>query len=309
MTKMREDDIEAVYAFVMTRQPARAATLANDLEFPFNIRTFVAGWKLLFLDRGVFQADPSKSPEWNHGAYLVEGLAHCGACHTPRNVLGAERQDAAYGGGESEGWIAPALNAASPAAVPWTAERLYTYLREGRDDLHGVAAGPMAPVVRNLAGVPDANVEAIAVYVTDISGAPSRGRQEQARRAIARASERARQQPTRAEPLSGGAQIYAGACAQCHGEAGRTPINPALNLALSTPVRAPESANVVRIIMDGIHPPEGAAGPLMPGFGQALTDAQIASLAAYLRAHFTDQPAWSNIEATVRRARRLKEGS
>jgi mono/diheme cytochrome c family protein len=116
MAKMREDDIRAVYAFIMTREPVRAMTPANVLAFPFNVRVLVAGWKLLFLDHRPLQPDPGKDAQWNEGAYLVEGLGHCGACHTPRNALGAERRDQAYAGGETEGWTAPALNAASPAA-------------------------------------------------------------------------------------------------------------------------------------------------------------------------------------------------
>jgi mono/diheme cytochrome c family protein len=78
---MREEDIGAVYAFIMTRKPVRAAAPANFLVFPFNIRLLVAGWKLLFLDRGPFEPDSTKDSQWNTGAYLVEGLGHCGACH------------------------------------------------------------------------------------------------------------------------------------------------------------------------------------------------------------------------------------
>lgn len=311
MTKMREDDIKAVYAFVMTRQPVRATTPANDLEFPFNERLLAAAWKFLFLRRGEYQPDSAKSAEWNRGAYLVEGLAHCGVCHTPRNALGAERQDAAYGGGQSGGWIAPALNIASPAAVPWTADRLHAYLREGHEGLHGVAAGPMAPVVRNLRGVADADVRAIAVYVAAVAGAPSQERQQQAERVVARArGEGPQAEPTRQPNASDpGAQIYAGACAGCHGEAGRRPINPALNLVLSSSVRATEPANLVRIVLNGIHPAEGSAGPIMPGFGEALTDAQLVALVTFLRANYSDQRPWTDAERAVRHARQGKRSS
>jgi mono/diheme cytochrome c family protein len=165
MTRLRQPDIDAVYAFVMTRQPVVATPPDNELPFPFNLRALAAFWKLLFLERDAAPADAQQSPEWNRGAYLVEGLGHCGACHTPRNALGAEKRERAYAGGETEGWVAPALNAESPAAVPWDAERLFRYLRHGFDDRHGLAAGPMAPVVRNLASVPDTDVRAISLYV------------------------------------------------------------------------------------------------------------------------------------------------
>src|SRR5262249_61457835 len=101
----------------------------DELTFPFTLRTLVAAWKLLFHDQGALENDPSKTALWNRGAYLVEGLGHCGACHTPRNALGAERRDQPYAGGDADGWIAPALDRAQPAAVPWTADRLYAYLR------------------------------------------------------------------------------------------------------------------------------------------------------------------------------------
>ena len=300
MAKMREDDIRAVYAFIMTRQPVRAATPANALAFPFNIRALVAGWKLLFLDRGPFQADPSKDAQWNEGAYLVEGLGHCGACHTPRNWLGAEQRDRAYAGGQSEGWTAPALNAASPAAVPWAADRLYTYLRRGSESLHGTAAGPMAAVTGNLADVPAADVQAIATYVAAVAGPPTPARLAEADQAMARAKAEATT-AAGSDQDGRGAMIYAGACAQCHGEAGRTPAFAAVNLALSSVLRMPRPDNAVRIIGEGIHPLNGASGPVMPGFAAALTKEQITDLVAYLRAHFSNMPAWDDIDAAVLR--------
>jgi mono/diheme cytochrome c family protein len=299
MVKMRDSDIRAVYAFIMTRRPVRAVTPPNELAFPFNLRVLAAAWKLLFLSHNPVAVDTSKTAEWNRGAYLVEGLGHCGACHTPRNILGAEKRGQAYAGGESEGWIAPALNAASPAAVPWTADRLYTYLRHGFDDLHGIAAGPMAPVVNNLANVADADVRAIAIYVADVAGAEARERQINRRPPLAIGSELS-------TPAGDGAAVYAGACAQCHGEAGRFPPVPALDLSLSAPLRLPRPDNLLRIVREGIHPLGGGAGQIMPGFGNVLTDAQLSALASYLRAHFTDKPPWTDLEAAVHR---VKQGT
>src|SRR5262249_55408273 len=186
MAKTSDADIKLVYAFMMARERANSRPPPNDLAFPYNIRSLIAGWKVLYHDRSPFQSNSAKSAEWNRGAYLVEGLAHCGSCHTPRNRAGAEDKWNAYAGGEIEGWMAPALGATSLAAVPWTAERLADYLRKGRSPQHGVAAGPMAPVIRNLAQVADAEIKAMAVYVTDLAGAPSAERQATATRAIAR---------------------------------------------------------------------------------------------------------------------------
>src|SRR5579863_1874825 len=135
-TNVNDEDDRALYAFLMTRAAVRAPERANDLAFPFNQRFVVAGWKLLFLHPGAYKADPAKGAEWNRGAYLVEGLAHCGACHTPRNALGAERSAASFSGGGVENWQAYAINANSPAPVPWDAAALYRYLRQGFDPDH-----------------------------------------------------------------------------------------------------------------------------------------------------------------------------
>jgi mono/diheme cytochrome c family protein len=295
MARMRDEDIDAVYAFIMTRRPVRAAAPVNDLSFPFNIRPLVASWKLLFLDRGMTPSDATKGPVWNRGAYLVEGLGHCGACHTPRNALGAEKTDEAYAGGESEGWLAPALNAASPAAVPWDAERLYNYLRHGFDSLHGIAAGPMAPVVRNLDAAPDQDVRAIAVYVADVAHA-SGAKPSDAEKVLARIKDKGGNANAPKQP---GADIYAGACAQCHGELGRTPTNPAVNLALSSTLRMPRPDNAIHIIRDGIRPEHGA-GPIMPGFGGVLSDQQLATLLGFLRSYFAERSPWSDVESSIR---------
>ncbi len=124
-TNVSDDDDRALYAFLMTREPVRAPARSNQLSFPFDHRVVIAGWKLLFLRAGAYKPDTTKSAEWNRGAYLVEGLAHCGACHTPRNALGAEQTTASFAGGDVDNWKAYAINAQSPAPVPWDADALY----------------------------------------------------------------------------------------------------------------------------------------------------------------------------------------
>jgi mono/diheme cytochrome c family protein len=149
-TKVTDEDNRALYAYLMTRKPVRAETPPNELPFPINVRMVLAGWKLLFFKPGVYENDPAQSPEWNRGAYLAEGLGHCGACHTPRNLMGAEKKGDAYAGGEAEGWNAYALNSASPAPAAWTVDSLTHYLSTGYEAQHGVARGPMAPVTANM---------------------------------------------------------------------------------------------------------------------------------------------------------------
>ena len=295
MAKATATDIDAVWAFLMTREPIRQINPITRLTFPLNQRMLLAGWKALFFSKQPFTPDPTHSAEWNRGAYLVEGLAHCGACHTPRNIFGAEIKSVAYSGGQAEGWNATALNANSPSPVPWTQDRIEVYLRFGRDDLHGAAAGPMNEVTHALAGVPAADVTAIATYVAHIAGNVTPAREATAIKAV-----NSKASASAAQGSSAGAAIYAGACGQCHGEAGRVPINPAINLALSSSVRAPDPANFLNVVRGGIRQPEGLSGPFMPGFADILTDAQISDLADFIRASFTDKPSWSGLAVALR---------
>jgi mono/diheme cytochrome c family protein len=121
-TKVWDDDVKALYAYLMTRPPVRTPALANTIPFPLNIRLFQEGWKILSFRSGRFEPVAGKSAEWNRGAYLALGLSHCGACHTPRNLLGAEKTGDAYAGAVVDNWTAPPLTAANPAPVPWTQE-------------------------------------------------------------------------------------------------------------------------------------------------------------------------------------------
>ena len=162
-TRVADDELRALYAFLMTRDPVHARTPDNELVFPLNVRMLVAGWKLLFFDAVAFEPDPDRSAEWNRGAYLAEGLGHCGSCHTPRNFLGARKKQLHYAGGTVEGWHAPALNASSRTPVPWTVEALERYLTAGVSEVHEVSAGPMTRLGENLPHPPAAEVRPIAV--------------------------------------------------------------------------------------------------------------------------------------------------
>src|ERR1700733_1478209 len=217
-TNVSDEDDTALYAFLMTRPAVHAPTRENQLPFPLDQRVVVAGWKLLFLRPGSFQPDPSKSAEFNRGAYLVEGLAHCGACHTPRNGLGAERPNAQFAGGDVDNWHAYAINAQSPAPVPWDAEALFTYLRNGWQPDHGAARGPMAEVVSNLSSVSASDVHAIATYMAGVFGTPTAGRIRHGEAVLAQTKAPAASVPAAtAMPASGaraaGASIYTAACA------------------------------------------------------------------------------------------------
>ena len=313
-TRLTDGDISALYAFLMTREPAAQANRQPQLDFPLNFRIFAAGWQLLFLSKGPYRSDPAQSAAWNRGAYLVEGVGHCGGCHTPRNAFGAERKHEAYGGGASEGWSAPALNASSPAPVPWTVDQLTAYLKAGFADQHGFAAGPMQPVVANLGKAADADVRAIATYVASFIGPRNAAdRQRQTDAALAFARQRAVNIGDLARTTTGvasagdrsaGGVLFAGACASCHRSGGGLPASRPIALALSTTVNTSDPANLLRIVVDGIHPPAGERGPIMPGFSGALTDPQIVALADYVRAHYSRGQAWPNIAAALADIRR-----
>jgi mono/diheme cytochrome c family protein len=284
----------------MTRTPVRAQSPENRLSFPLNQRAVVAGWKLLYLRHGTYQPNAAKTAEWNRGAYLVEGLAHCGACHTPRNSLGAERTQAAFAGGDVDNWHAYAINGQSPAPVPWDAAALFGYLRHGWHPDHGLARGPMAEVVSNLSEVPESDVRAIATYMADVFGAPTPDAKRRGDDVLARVKSPQAPQASNA----GGAALYAAACATCHGS-DRGPPYGGINLALSSAFSGPDARNAANLVLSGIRPTAGERSPIMPGFADSMSDEQITALLDHLRTRFGNQP-WTNTSDIVRDARRTQ---
>jgi mono/diheme cytochrome c family protein len=313
-TLVSDEDNQALYAFLMTRAPVRESVPANELPFPLNMRTLVFGWNLLFLRTGPFRADTTHDETWNRGAYLVEGLGHCGACHTPRNFLAAEKSRQRLSGGESEGWTAYALNQVAPAAVRWNAETFEHYLRFGFDASHGAARGPMAEVAKDLHAVPQQDIHAMAVYLAAQIGEakPASAKVEQQQmgqnqRGKANVANSADSQAavTRAggtPPADEGAMIYLSACAGCH-EGPRAMPFGGIELALSSGVAGPTPSNLFNVVLYGLPAAGADRAPIMPGFAAVMTDGQLTALARYLRARFTDKEPWQDIEQSLRAAR------
>jgi mono/diheme cytochrome c family protein len=306
-TKVSDDDLRAIYAYLMTRPAVSSPPPQNELFFPFNIRLLMAGWNFLFLDNRRFQPDTTKDEEWNRGAYLVEGLGHCGACHSSRNIFGAARRGPdAYDGGYPEGWYAPPLNRNTPAPVPWTDNALVNYLIDGWDRQHGIAAGPMIPIVNDLYNQDEDDVFAIATYVMSLKGGALPQAEQEAKIAEARAfADRVewghpQNPPIPNDPvLQAGAQVYERECVTCHKTAGQ----PA-PLGLSTVVNAPDPANLIRIVYSGIEaPPRGALDRRMPARALQISDEQMAALAAFVRSRFSRLPAWERVSEAVRDVR------
>jgi mono/diheme cytochrome c family protein len=226
-TRVTDDDLGALYAYLMTRTPVSSPAPDNELTFPLGFRPLLAGWKMLFFEPGLYRSDPAHNAEWNRGAYLAQGLTHCSACHSPRNAFGAERKDQHLGGGVVEGWWAPALNGQSSSPVPWTLDQLTSYLRTGVAETHAIAGGPMQDVVRSLAQLPEQDVRAIAVYVQSTLGPATTEQQARANESLARAAQWSSQHWSAAAQLDSagddvirlGATVYANSCAGCHSEA------------------------------------------------------------------------------------------
>lgn len=300
-TKASDADLQALYAFLMAQPAVRQANAETRLAFPVNIRPLMAGWNLLFNRAGPVEADPARSAEWNRGRYLVDGLGHCGACHTPRNALGAERGGGAYlAGGVAEGWDAPALTRLSRAPIPWSEASLFAYLRHGVSPHHGAAAGPMAPVVRELGALPDSDIAAMATYLASFND-PLPAAEAEARVAQVEALTGTSAHPAQ----TAAARLYEGACASCH-EAGRgaATLGAGPPLGLNGNLHADRPDNFLQAVLHGIA---GGARPgqnAMPHFRGALDDRQIAELARHARQRFAPgRPEWGDLEAAVARVR------
>jgi nicotinate dehydrogenase subunit B len=304
-TRTSDDDLQALYAYLMSRPAVSAPTPQATLAFPMNIRPVMAGWNLLFHRPGAYQADPARSAEWNRGAYLVEGLGHCGGCHTPRNALGAEVASKPLAGGWAEGWEAPPLNGLSHAPIPWSEAELYTYLRTGYSALHGPAAGSMGPVVREMAALPDSDLRAMAHYLAALG--PTVTPEAEAARATEVSTRSAGAMMASA---GSGARIYQGACAACH-EPGALPqfgVQP--NLAFNTNLQSGSPDNLIRTILEGIQAPARDGLGAMPGFAQSLNDSQVADLVGFLRRHYApNQETWPELPQAIARLRASAPGS
>ena len=307
-TKLSDADIEALYAYLMTRPAVSATPPANTLPFPLSVRAFQESWKILFFRGGPYRTDSSKSNEWNRGAYLAEALADCSGCHTTRNFLGGEKKRDAYAGYEVEGWITPPLTAANPSPIPWTEEDLFNYLRTGVSPLHGATAGSMTDVIRNglaLGIVPDSDVRDIAIYISDINHASAR----------TGAIEASTRQALATSYLGIGqerdpdADLYASACISCHYNAGPVPLPARPELSLNSALTLPEPTNFIQAVLNGIGATEGAPGLVMPEYASSLSDSEIVRLAAYLRRTRTKSPPWTDLEDKVAAIRRASVNS
>jgi mono/diheme cytochrome c family protein len=287
-TKVTRADSDAIFAFMQSVPPVKLQNRPHDLKFPYNNRSLIIGWRTLFFTEGEFKPDPTKSDDWNRGAYLVEGLGHCAMCHTAINALGGSSESAAFEGGliPMQNWYAPSLTSNKEAGLgDWSIKDISDYLRTGVSN-RGAVYGPMADVVYNsLQYMSDDDTRAMAVYL----------------KGLAQGSSPDKPAPPLPSPessllLSLGKPIYDKQCASCHGAEGlgKPPHYPPL--AGNQSIQMSSAVNAIRMVLNGGYPPGTAGNPMpygMPPFAQALSDDEIAAVVTYIRT------SWGNRGAAV----------
>jgi mono/diheme cytochrome c family protein len=287
-TKISRDDALAIRAYLNTLPPAHNEVRPDQLPFPLNLRANMVAWDRLFFRPGEFQPDTNKSAEWNRGAYLTEGLGHCGLCHTPKSELGGDEQSRAMQGYALQGWFAADLtNDQRRGLGSWSVDDIASYLKSGRNKFAS-AAGPMAETIDNSTSkMSDADLHAIAAYLKDRPGD------------AANAAQNHEVSAPPAPPSSAmkiGQQIYADECAGCHKADGKG--TPGLFPALAeTPlVQQSDPASLLHVVLRGtmgLATPQAPTAAAMPAFAWVLNDDQVAAVLTYIR------NSWGNRAPTV----------
>lgn len=299
---MTDEDALAIKAYLFSLPAVSYTPPENTLSFPYNQRWLMAIWSALFKPGDRFQPVAGQSAEWNRGAYLVEALAHCGDCHTPRNHLQALDNTRKFAGGESEGWVAYNITSDKDSGVGgWSQDELARYLSTGHAQGRGTASGPMAEAVElSFAKMTPSDIRAIVAYVQSVP-------------AIATPALPApKNEPAPADPKQGvaanvderGKHLFAGACAGCHDWTGVSPLSPQATLTGVRAVNDPSAKNVALIVLDGTQHAVGGA-LRMPDFGDAYSDDEIAAVSNYVTARFGVKGS-SISGADVRKLREMK---
>ncbi|MDC8760133.1 c-type cytochrome [Janthinobacterium fluminis] len=285
-TKVKREDADAMYAFFQSVPAQKQANLPHQLRFPYNQPIALAAWRALYFKPAVYAEATGQSVEWNRGAYLVQGLGHCSACHSSRNPLGASDEGLSGGLIPILGWYAPSLTSDAEAGLgDWDTGHIAQLLKTGVSP-RATVFGPMAEVVQaSLQHLDDADVNAMAVYLKTLPGpAQPRAVVEPDTSSAAKAQ------------LAAGAKLYENHCVECHRAdgTGMPPAYPPLagNRALTTT----EAVNPIRIVLNGGFAPGTAGNPRpygMPAYGPLLSDAEVAAVVTYLRS------SWGNKAGAV----------
>jgi mono/diheme cytochrome c family protein len=279
-TKMTRADVDAVRAYLMSLTPIQNRPPGNELMWPLNYRIMMAGWNMLFFTPGEYRPDPQKSAVWNRGAYLVQGAGHCGACHTPKNVFGADKSGEDLRGAQIQDWTAPSLAANERDGLGrWSNEDIVEYLKTGRNKLSG-ATGLMAEVVVNSTSkMSDEDLKAIATYLKDTPPAPD-----------------SKPGAPSQEVVDAGKGIYNDSCAACHEASGAGVPHMFPPLKGNAVAQQADPSTVVRVILEGAMTAATKERPTpsaMPAFAWKLSNDEIAAVATYVR------NAWGNQASPV----------
>ncbi|MCF7752573.1 cytochrome c [Bacillus subtilis subsp. subtilis] len=294
--KLSDADIHALYVYFMQGvAPVDEEAHRTELPFPFSVRTSMAAWNLLFLDKKTFTPDPGKDAQWNRGAYLVEALAHCSSCHSPRGLMMQEVGGKAFAGGSLGDWYAPNITSDKISGIGgWTDDELARYLKTGRVAGKAQAGGGMAEAVSNsLSKLQDQDIAAIVAYMRTVPAVADKA----ATRAAFAWGDAARspgEQPVRGTdaPLASGGVLYSGLCASCHGSRGEgSKDGDYPSLVHNTTVGMTRPQNLIATIIGGVDREVNGVHTVMPHFSagsyvQALSDADIAAVATYVRTRF-----------------------
>ena len=288
-TKVTRKDTDAIYAYLQSTPPIHQPNRAHELRFPFNQRSLLYGWRVLFLREGEYKPDPTQSVEWNRGAYLVEGLGHCTMCHTAINALGGNSPSKKFEGGliPVQNWYAPSLTSNKEAGLgDWTIQDISDLLQTGVSN-RGAVYGPMAEVVYDsFQYVSDDDIRAVAVYLKSL---PARAGEKSGPPTAAVAEEK-----NRLFPL--GQKIYDAQCAICHSARGQGKLPDFPPLANNQSIQMTSSVNPIRMVLNGGYAPGTMKNPKpygMPPFAQSLSDEEVAAVVTYIRT------AWGNHGAPV----------
>jgi mono/diheme cytochrome c family protein len=281
-TKVTREDTDAIYDYLRTLAPVTNAVNRRTLPFPFSVRALMIGWNSLFFKPSPFAPDPQRSAEFNRGAYLVEGLGHCGACHTPLNAFGANKADLFLQGNRIDEWTAPNItNDPQSGLGKWSVDDIVQYLKNGQTRT-GIASGPMRDVVEHSSSnMAEPDLKAIAVYLKErgAAGGPVPA-------AV----------PASDPRMQVGEAIFVDTCSACHVRNGAGIEHLFPRLADNAIVRQSDPATLVRIVLTGVRGAGTDAfptSPAMPSFGYRLDDNQVAAVVTYIR------NSWGNTASPV----------
>jgi mono/diheme cytochrome c family protein len=282
-TYMSDADALSIKAYLFSLPATTSPNKPNELAFPFNQRWAIGVWSALFNANERFKPDSERSAEWNRGAYVAEALAHCGECHTPRNLAFALDNRKKFGGALTAGWRAYNISSDAASGVgAWHDEELVAYLITGHAAGHGSAAGPMGEAVdESFSQLAPEDVRAIVAYLRSV---PARTSSDEPATLAPAAPDSHKEGLATAE--SRGKQVYEGACVSCHGWSGGSDISEFATLTGARAVNDPHGTNVALIVLAGEKRTSPAGVTEMPGFGAGYSDADIAAVANYVTTRF-----------------------